>query len=76
MIGVTAAFAIGTHGTEFYHGTEGIFFYLVAYALMTLGAFGVIMGLRSGGKPVESIDSSRAWAGPGPGRRWRWRSAC
>jgi NADH-quinone oxidoreductase subunit N len=55
MVGVTAAFAIGPNGTEFYHGTEGIFFYLVAYSLMTLGAFGVIIALRIGDRPVESI---------------------
>ena len=55
MIGVTSAFAIGQHGTELYHGTEGIFFYLVAYALMTLGAFGVIIMLRIGDRPVETV---------------------
>jgi len=55
MIGVTAAFAIGQQGTELYHGAEGIFFYLVAYALMTLGVFGVIIMLRIGDRPVEAV---------------------
>jgi NADH-quinone oxidoreductase subunit N len=67
MIAVTAAFAIGPHGTEFYHGIEAILFYLVAYALMTLGAFGAIIGLRVGDRPVESI---RQLAGLGWTRPW------
>jgi NADH-quinone oxidoreductase subunit N len=67
MIGVTAAFAIGHSGTELYLGTEGIFFYLVAYALMTLGAFGVIIALRIGDRPVESV---RQLAGLGWTQPW------
>src|SRR5262249_3383862 len=67
MVGVPAAFAIGPHGTEFYHGVEGILFYLVAYALMTLGAFGVIIGLQAGDRPVDSI---RQLAGLGWTRPW------
>lgn len=55
MIGVTVAFANGQHETPLYHGAEGILFYLVAYALMTLGVFGVIIGLRIGDRPVEVI---------------------
>lgn len=68
MVGVTAAFAIGNHGTELYHGTEGIFFYLVAYSLMTLGAFAVIMALRIGDRPVESIRqlAGLGWTQPLP----------
>jgi NADH-quinone oxidoreductase subunit N len=56
MIGVTAAFANEPRSGTLYYGCEGIFFYLVAYALMTLGAFGVIIALRIGGRPVEAID--------------------
>lgn len=67
MVGVTAAFAIGQHGTELYHGAEGIFFYLVAYSLMTLGAFAVIIALRIGDRPVESV---RQLAGLGWTRPW------
>ena len=48
MIGVTVAFANDQHAGGSYYGSEGIFFYLVAYALMTLGAFGVIIALRHG----------------------------
>jgi NADH-quinone oxidoreductase subunit N len=39
MIGVTVAFANGSDSRALYLGSEGIFFYLVAYALMTLGTF-------------------------------------
>src|SRR4029434_129625 len=56
MVGVTAAFANGDRPATLYYGTEGVFFYLVAYALMTLGAFGVIIALRIGQRPVETIE--------------------
>jgi NADH-quinone oxidoreductase subunit N len=67
MIGVTAAFANGQHGTALYHGAEGIVFYLVAYALMTLGTFGVILMLRVEDRPVETV---RQLAGVGWTRPW------
>jgi NADH-quinone oxidoreductase subunit N len=69
MVGVTAAFANGQHGTALYHGTEGIVFYLVAYALMTLGAFGVIAMLRIGDRPVETVRqlAGVGWTQPWPG---------
>jgi NADH-quinone oxidoreductase subunit N len=56
MIGVTAAFANGNRPVALYYGSESIFFYLVAYALMTLGAFGVILALKTKDRPVETID--------------------
>jgi NADH-quinone oxidoreductase subunit N len=69
MVGVTAAFANGQHGTALYHGTEGIVFYLVAYALMTLGTFGVILMLRVGDRPVETVRqlAGVGWTQPWPG---------
>jgi len=67
MIGVAVAFANGQHGTRLYYGTEGIFFYLVAYALMTLGTFGVIIMLRIGDRPVERV---RQLAGLGWTHPW------
>ena len=63
MIGIAVAFRNGDlHGypvggdqpAEL--GSEAILFYLVAYALMTLGAFGVIIGLSSPARPVETVD--------------------
>jgi NADH-quinone oxidoreductase subunit N len=71
MIGVTVAFANGQHATSLYRGTEGILFYLVAYALMTLGTFGVILALRFQDRPVETVDDlagvgwSQPWLGIG-----------
>ncbi len=35
---------------------SGLLFYLVAYALMTLGAFGVIIALSTPDRPVETVD--------------------
>ncbi len=66
MIGVAVAFANGQHHTRLYYGIEGILFYLVAYALMTLGAFGVLIALRIGDRPVESVDdlAGAGWAQP------------
>ncbi len=68
MIGVTVAFANGEQRTEPYHGAEGILFYLVAYSLMTLGAFGVIIGLRLGDRRVETVRqlSGMGWTQPWP----------
>ena len=39
-----------------YTGGEGILFYLAAYALMTLGAFAVLLVLSGLGEPSETID--------------------
>ncbi len=67
MIGVTVAFASGGRGATFYHATEAILFYLVAYSLMTLGAFGVMVMLRKAdGGEVESIHdlSGSGWRRP------------
>ncbi len=56
MVGITAAFAGGEKGIAFYHGVEAVLFYLVAYAFMTLGAFGLIQALQTrDGRPATSI---------------------
>jgi NADH-quinone oxidoreductase subunit N len=55
MVGVAVAFANGQRGTGLYYGSEGILFYLLAYALMTLGAFGVFIALRIGDRPVQTV---------------------
>lgn len=40
-----------------YHGNEAVLFYLVTYAVMTLGAFGILLLLNAGGrKKYETID--------------------
>lgn len=67
MIGVAVAFR-NTPGTQaMYLGTEGILFYLFAYALMTLGAFAIIIGLSTTDRPVETIDDLAGLAKSHPG---------
>jgi NADH-quinone oxidoreductase subunit N len=68
MVGVAAAFAGESEGGGMYYGSESVFFYLVAYAVMTLGAFGVISALRIRGQMVETIDdlSGLGWTCPLP----------
>ena len=65
MVGVTAGFCGESHGGGLYYGAEGVLFYLAAYALMTLGVFGIILGGSveepSGG---ERSTTCRVWAGP------------
>jgi NADH-quinone oxidoreductase subunit N len=58
LIGVAVAFRNepGVEGRYLYLGTEGMLFYLVAYALMTLGAFGVIVLLSTPERTVETVD--------------------
>jgi NADH-quinone oxidoreductase subunit N len=56
MVGVTASFSSESHGGGVYYGSEGIFFYLVAYALMTLGLFSAISALRIKGRVIEKVD--------------------
>jgi NADH-quinone oxidoreductase subunit N len=62
MVGVAVAFRNGdvanglTKSIPMEVGSEAILFYLVSYALMTLGAFAVIIGLSTPERPVETID--------------------
>jgi NADH-quinone oxidoreductase subunit N len=58
MIGVAVGLAYAPRLSDggVYLGSEGILFYLVAYALMTLGAFGVIIALSTPERPVETVD--------------------
>lgn len=56
LIGVAVAFRDPLHGPGPYLGTQSVVFYLATYALMTLGAFGVILALSTPERPVETID--------------------
>ncbi len=57
LIGVTAAFTDGDPSASRFLGGEGVLFYLLTYALMTLGAFGIIIALNStSAKPVETVE--------------------
>lgn len=61
MMGVTASFYSATAsdapgGGSSFVGTQGVLIYLVAYALMTLGAFGVIIALSTPKRTIETVD--------------------
>jgi NADH-quinone oxidoreductase subunit N len=68
MVGVTAAFCGEFHGGGVYYGSEGVLFYLAAYALMTLGVFGIFSVVHRNGRVVESVDdlSGLGWTHPLP----------
>jgi NADH-quinone oxidoreductase subunit N len=48
-------------------GVAATLFYLVSYAAMTLGAFGVIAYLDSPGRPVETVDDLSGLSSSSPG---------
>ncbi len=56
MIGVAASFYNADGSNPTFFGTQGVLIYLVAYALMTLGAFGVIIALSTPERPIEQVD--------------------
>jgi len=66
MVGVTAAFANDHHADATIYGSESIFFYLVVYALMTLGFFGGLIALRFENRPVETVDDLAGLGGSHP----------
>jgi NADH-quinone oxidoreductase subunit N len=71
LVGVAAAFNSGPGVGYSILGTQAILFYLAAYALMTLGVFGLIIALSTPENPVETVDDlsglaqSRPWAALG-----------
>jgi NADH-quinone oxidoreductase subunit N len=56
MIGIAVTFAGGAGAGSLYYGAEAVLFYLTAYALMTLGAFGVILLLSTEERAVETVE--------------------
>jgi NADH-quinone oxidoreductase subunit N len=70
LIGVAAAFRNGADGPENVLGADAIVFYLATYALMTLGAFGVILALHSPERPVEKVDDLAGLARTRPWAAW------
>ena len=55
MIAITVAFHTANPARDF-SSVVGLLFYLVAYALMTLGVFGVIIALSTPNRTVETVD--------------------
>jgi NADH-quinone oxidoreductase subunit N len=68
MIGVSAGFLDGRPGGSVYGGSESVLFYLVAYALMTLGTFGAFIALSVRERPVETVNdlAGLGWSRPAP----------
>ncbi len=66
MVGVTASFCSEGHGGGIFYGSEGVLFYLFAYAVMTLGLFSALSALRIRGQIVETVDdlSGLGWTQP------------
>lgn len=56
MIGVAAALRNSPADPVAYLGSQGILFYLTAYAVMTLGAFAALLALHSPERPMERVD--------------------
>lgn len=68
MVGITVSFANDGGSGGIYYGSESVLFYLVVYALMTVGTFGAIMSLRTGGREVETVSEldGLGWVQPWP----------
>ena len=66
MVGVTASFCSEARGGGIFYGSEGVLFYLFAYAVMTLGLFCALSALRIRGQVVETVDdlSGLGWTQP------------
>ncbi|SIO62129.1 NADH dehydrogenase subunit N [Singulisphaera sp. GP187] len=56
LVGTTVAFTYTAGSTPAFFGLQGVLIYLVAYALMTLGAFGVIIALSTPERPIENVN--------------------
>jgi len=68
MVGITASFANDGGTGDIYYGSESVLFYLVVYALMTVGTFGGFMTLRVGGRELETVEELEGlgWTQPWP----------
>lgn len=56
LIGVAVAFRNGSGGGGVTSGAESLLYYLVSYAVMTLGVFAIIIALNSGDRRVDTVD--------------------
>jgi NADH-quinone oxidoreductase subunit N len=56
LIGLAATPFLRDTGPRGLHGSEAVYFYLIAYGAMTVGAFAVIHYLRSADRDVETVD--------------------
>jgi NADH-quinone oxidoreductase subunit N len=56
LIGLAAAPHLRDAGPHGLHGADGVFFYLIAYGAMTIGAFAVLHYLSSTERETETVD--------------------
>jgi NADH-quinone oxidoreductase subunit N len=59
LIGMAAAPYLRTvpsQGVQGLHGTEAVFFYLIAYGAMTIGAFAVLVYLEAANRTARTVD--------------------
>src|SRR5260370_23344752 len=56
LIGLTAAARLRGDGDQGVGGVEGVLFYPVAYAAMTIGAFAILSHLSTREKQVDKVD--------------------
>ena len=79
MLGVTAL-AAGAHAGHTPMALRGILFYLLAYTVTTVGAFGVLGALERREDETRGfawdLDRFAGWRSASPAGRWRWRSSC
>ena len=70
LIGLAAAPYLRTvpsQGTQGLHGSEAVFFYLIAYGAMTVGAFAVLIYLQTSRRDVETVDDVAGMGRTNPG---------
>lgn len=70
LIGLAAApylRTVPTLGTQGLHGSEAVFFYLIAYGAMTIGAFAVLIYLQTSRREVENVDDVAGLGRSNPG---------
>jgi NADH-quinone oxidoreductase subunit N len=67
LIGLAVAPRLLDASDAMVDGVDAVFFYLVAYAAMTLGAFAVLQYLHTSGQPAETMDDLAGLSRTRPG---------
>lgn len=67
LIGLAVAPRLFAVSDAMVDGVDAVFFYLVAYGAMTLGAFGVLEYLSTSGQPAETMDDLAGLSRTRPG---------
>lgn len=67
LIGLAVAPALGAAPEAMVDGVDAVFFYLVTYGAMTIGAFGVLHYLSTSGQRAETVDDLAGLSRSRPG---------